>query len=300
MLISIVIPAYNRANVISKTLDSIIAQDYQDWECIIADDHSTDNTMQILKDYALKDSRIKVFENERKKGAQGARNTAILHSAADWICIFDSDDYMYPNYLSEMTKVVASDVDIIVCHAEVVNVDTGETITVFDHKCDGDISTKIFTGECYVPNNQSIIRKNKLEEIGLLDEDCPSFQEWDTHIRLSKVANYHTIDKVLVTYYVGGNDTISSNKKREVRGRLYIYKKFKKDWYCHFVAGIKNSAYLIIYIFTESKDAEMAWRIKSLVELVRIMPIHIILLPLFLPFLLCGKVLRNLKKRYFK
>lgn len=228
--IAIVIPAYNRAHVISKTLDSIIAQDYQDWECIIADDLSTDNTMQILRDYALKDPRIKVYENERKKGAQGARNTAILHSIADWICIFDSDDYMYPNYLTEMVSAISPTVDVVVCHSEVKNVISDEKRQPLVPMCKGDIQDKIFSGEVYVPNNQTLIRKSKLEEIGLLDEDCPSMQEWDTHIRLSKVANYVTVPKVLVSYFVGGSDAISSDGRREVRGRMYILKRHISEW----------------------------------------------------------------------
>lgn len=230
MLISIVIPAYNRAHVISKTLDSIIAQDYQDWECIIADDHSTDNTMQILKEYAMKDSRIKVFENERKKGAQGARNTAVLHSSADWICIFDSDDYMYPNYLSEMTNAISDSVDVVVCHSDVINLTTGLKIKTLAPCCYRNVENDLYGLRVYVPNNQTLIRKSKIKEIGMLDEDCPSMQEWDTHLRLSRVCDYTTVEKVLVDYYVGGRDTISSDTKREVKGRMYILRKHIGEW----------------------------------------------------------------------
>lgn len=264
--IAIVIPAYNRAHVISKTLESIIAQEYQEWECIIADDHSTDNTMQIIRDYSLKDPRIKVYENERKKGAQGARNTAILHSTADWICIFDSDDYMYPNYLTEMMDAITPSADIVVCHSEVKNVISGEKKHPLTPICLGDIEDNLFSGAVYVPNNQTLIRKSKLEEIGLLDEDCPSMQEWDTHIRLSKIAKYVTIPKVLVTYFVGGSDAISSDGRREVRGRMYILKKHISEWrkrkyvatdYCIYI--IRLSFRTKDYLFILKTICEVCW-----------------------------------------
>ena len=137
MLISIVIPSFNRASVISKTLDSILAQEYQDWECIIVDDNSVDNTFQVVESYVKKDSRFKVLRNCRKKGAQGARNTGILYSKSDWVCIFDSDDYMYPNYLQEMTRSINDEVDVVVCHSNVVRVEDNEIIRKLDSSCDG-------------------------------------------------------------------------------------------------------------------------------------------------------------------
>lgn len=234
--ISIVIPTYNRAYVISRTLNSVLAQSFQDWECLVVDDHSTDNTKEIVEEYCRADTRFRYLVNEGKKGAQGARNTGIRHAHYDWIQFFDSDDIMHKDLLvtiiREMERTKYSS-DIYTCFSNVIDRNTSQKVNNFEWLCEGNIHDKLFTRECYVDFNGAVIRKQKLSEIGGLDESCPSMQEWDTHIRLSKVATYHTIPKTLIDYYIGGEDTISSNSKREVVGRLYILKKYKKEWRMH-------------------------------------------------------------------
>ena len=83
--ISIVIPTYNREKLIGRTLDCIVAQTFSDWECFVVDDFSTDNTKNLIDSYVQKDCRFHYMLNERKKGAQGARNTGLYHSRADWV-----------------------------------------------------------------------------------------------------------------------------------------------------------------------------------------------------------------------
>lgn len=231
--VSIVVPAYNRASVIGRTLDSFIAQTYKDWDCYVVDDHSTDNTAEIVNQYCKKDERIKILVNNRKKGAQGARNTGIIASESEWICIFDSDDYMYPDYMASMTQMIANDIDICVCFSTIRYENSRQKKGELAPKAYGHITEKLFTGELYIPNNQTLIRKKRLEQIGYLDEDCPSMQEWDSHIRLSLISNYVTIEKYLVDYFVGGSDAISSDTKREVLGRMYILTKHLEEWKRH-------------------------------------------------------------------
>jgi hypothetical protein len=86
------------------------------------------------------------------------------------------------------------------------------------------------TGASYVDNSSAVIRKRCLEEIGYLDEDCPAFQEWDTHLRLSRTAQYYTIQEHLVRYYAGASDSISSDGKKDVKGYIFILGKFKEEW----------------------------------------------------------------------
>lgn len=93
-IISIIIPIYNRASLIGETLESVIAQTYQNWECIVVDDGSTDGTESIVKSYHLKDARIKLYKNQRSKGGQGARNTGIDLSIGEFIMFLDSDDLL--------------------------------------------------------------------------------------------------------------------------------------------------------------------------------------------------------------
>ena len=93
-LVSIIIPAYNRETLISETLNSLAEQTYANWECIVVDDGSSDNTEAIVKSLCKKDSRFKLFKNNRTKGAPGARNTGLGICSGEYVIFLDSDDLL--------------------------------------------------------------------------------------------------------------------------------------------------------------------------------------------------------------
>lgn len=91
-LVSIIVPVYNLEHFLAATLDSILAQTYPNFEVLVIDDDSTDNTVELVKGYQNKDSRVKLLTNERKKGVSGARNTGIFAANGEWISFLDGDD----------------------------------------------------------------------------------------------------------------------------------------------------------------------------------------------------------------
>ena len=227
--ISIIIPTYNRAATIGKTIDTFIAQTYKDWEMIVVDDNSKDNTKEVIEEYHKRDARIRYMLNERKKGAQGARNTGILHAQADWVVLFDSDDYVYPKFLERMVTYCVEGNDVITCYAKKIDVKKGplETLTWGG---EGNIESDLLCSEKYVNFDDCIFRKSRLFEIGLLDENCPAFQEFDTHIRLSRVSNYKWVKDVLMDYMWGGGDTMSVNESNNKKGFYYVLLHNQERW----------------------------------------------------------------------
>ena len=118
-LISIVIPAYNAAAFIAKTLDSILAQTYKDFEVVVINDGSKDNTLEILKEYEKKDSRIHVFSQENG-GVSAARNTALTKIKGKYITYIDADDSVPPTALEDLISLMDDGVDLVVgSHDEV-------------------------------------------------------------------------------------------------------------------------------------------------------------------------------------
>ena len=245
-MISIVIPTYNRAKVLTTTLESIRAQKAADWECIVTDDHSTDNTREVIQQYIEQDKRFVYVANERKKGAQGARNTGIMAAKGEWICLFDSDDIMYSDYIETMQQAIAEKVeaDVIACYANIRNITTGELNGRIDGIVDGYLHQRLLQKKSYVAYDICVIKKQKVMGIGLLDEQCPAMQEWDTHIRLSKVCRYAVVDKPLCEWMIGGADTITSNDRRNDFGMIYVYRKhawaFRRYAYRRFLLELKN------------------------------------------------------------
>jgi len=219
--VTIVIPAYNRAHMLERTLDSFIAQTYTNWEIIVVDDHSTDNTKYVVLEYVKKEPRISYLVNERKKGAPGARNTGLLHANSEWVCFFDSDDYAYPNFLEKMMPLATDDCDVVTCDANIVYLDGSPTRRA-NFGGAGYVEHDLMTDKIYINNNDSIIRKNKLIEIGLLDEACKAYQELDMHLRLSPICNYKLINEPLYDWYWGGADTITIKKQLNHDAKCYV------------------------------------------------------------------------------
>lgn len=231
VLISIIVPTYNRATIIHRAVNSIKEQIFKQWECIIVDDHSTDNTDEVIAELTKGDSRFSYIKNTRKKGAPGARNTGILSSVGNYIVLFDSDNIMHPEFLKKVYSKLKSDAaNICGSFSAVINESSGKKISSFTWEGYGSIHKELLMGKCYFDNSSTLIEKQKLFDIGLLDEDCPSFQEWDTHIRLSAISTYTTLKEELVDYYRGGDDTISKSVERAVKGRLYILSKFNGEF----------------------------------------------------------------------
>lgn len=105
-LVSIIIPTYNRAHIIGETLDSVLAQTYTNWECIVVDDGSTDTTAELLAEYCKKDGRFQFHHRpkDRPKGANACRNYGFEQSKGEYINWFDDDDLMMPDKLEIQLK----------------------------------------------------------------------------------------------------------------------------------------------------------------------------------------------------
>lgn len=158
--IVIIIPVYNRANLLPETLDSIIVQTFTDWECILVDDHSSDASFEVMETYQKKDNRIKVYKRplEIKKGANACRNFGFTKSSASHIKWFDSDDIMLPYHLEIAYNVLVENyLDFVVT----------DTLN-FDH------NTNDFLGNTYDfdKDNSSITAENlAYMRIGWITDD---------------------------------------------------------------------------------------------------------------------------------
>ncbi len=233
--LSIIIPAFNRADLLPQTLLSVQQQTYTNWECFVVNDHSTDNTAEVVKLFADKDPRFKLLTNQRSKGAQGARNTGILHATSNWIAFLDSDDTWLPHKLQKQVALLANNpsTDVVSGYINLVNAKQ-QVISCWEFKPRGIITSELIKRNVYVDFITPVVRKSKLLEIGLLDEKCVSYQEWETFIRLSTICSFDYIPEPLSLYSVETTNSISRSMEKECRGLIYIFKKHKKLWlkYC--------------------------------------------------------------------
>jgi len=125
-LITVVIPNFNRAQLIGETLISILGQTYSNWECIVVDDGSTDNSLEILEKFKNDDQRINLFvrPNTKHKGANACRNYGLEKAKGNYVVFFDSDDLMTPYHLEKkINALLKNQADYVIAKTKFLNDD---------------------------------------------------------------------------------------------------------------------------------------------------------------------------------
>lgn len=107
MQVSIIIPAYNATKTISKTLESLQAQTFTNWQIIVVNDGSTDQTQKLIESWQERDQRIKLI-NQANQGVSSAKNIGIDQADYDWLLFLDADDRIYPQHLEKLTNKLIS------------------------------------------------------------------------------------------------------------------------------------------------------------------------------------------------
>lgn len=217
-LVSIIIPTYNRAELVVETLDSINHQSYQNWECIIVDDNSTDQTEEVIKKYIQNNKKFRFYKRPLNlvKGANACRNFGYSKSKGNYINWFDSDDIMHEDKLKiQVNHLKKTELPFTVCQTLVFE---DNLQNVLGLRCDS-IYSKNFFGD-FITNKikwltqAPLMRRSFLETHNLtFDRSLSQSQERDFFIKvLDLVDDYHYDDRPLV-YFRKHKDSISHSKE---------------------------------------------------------------------------------------
>lgn len=164
-LVSIIIPTYNRSAFLGESLDSIIAQTYRNWECLIIDDGSGDYTPELILFYTEKDSRFQYYmrPSENLKGANACRNYGLTLSRGKYINWFDSDDVMYPQKIHKQVAILESDQKLDLCITKYNLCDSGMNLIREMPLRDGNqILLDYLTEKSFFNFQSTLFKKNSL------------------------------------------------------------------------------------------------------------------------------------------
>ena len=163
IICSVIIPVYEGSNVVSRAINSVLSQTYQNFELIIVNDGSTDNTEEVVK--AIKDDRIKYFVQENK-GQSSARNKGIKEATGEYIAFLDADDYWSPSHLSDHVNFLENNPDYVMSFNRYFTVEKGkEKLYAWKNNLRGNIYPQLL----FIKNNIIgtpcvVVRKNILEK----------------------------------------------------------------------------------------------------------------------------------------
>ena len=237
-LVSIIIPTYNRAHLIGETLDSILAQSYTHWECIVVDDGSTDATEALLQKYMAKDSRIRYYHRppNRPKGANACRNYGFELSKGAYVLFLDSDDILKGYCLALRMEFLIKD-----CSIGCVVADTAAFCTL-DRLQSKPMAS--YSGEFTAENTLRLFLSYKLPWVSTLsvlwrksilkqvkfDEKLLRFQDIDFHINVLRTTGckIYKINKIDNYYRVGHDVNKKSTKfvSQVLKSFVYLDKKY--------------------------------------------------------------------------
>ncbi|GGW60274.1 glycosyl transferase family 2 [Winogradskyella epiphytica] len=238
-LVSIIIPTYNRAHIIGETLDSIIAQTYSNWECIIVDDGSTDTTEQLLKDYMANESRFQYYKrpDTHLPGGNGARNYGFKLSKGDYIQWFDSDDLMVPEKLALEAKALAeNDVDFVVSKTKYFNKKNNSFFN-YDFKA-SDVTFERYAIDYIRWHTPDLMVKRSVIETIQFNELMTAGQEHNFNCKLLlKTTNLFYLDVFLT---LRRYTTSSIQGQRDQSTEIHLKKMFESNW--HNYMDIKDQA----------------------------------------------------------
>ena len=248
-VVSVIIPTYNRKQTISRAIESILNQTYQDFEIIIVDDGSTDGTDVAI--HSFTDPRIRYTHHEHNRGAATARNEGITLARGKYIAFQDSDDESLPDRLERQ-------VEVLNCNSE-IGIVYGDMIRVFQDGHERLIKTPnvgLNHAETYnalisfkaesVGIGTCVVRRSCFEQIGYFDANLHRFEELDFFIRASKLYHLYKIDAPVIKYYEVNRD---ENKilNLALSARKYLLKKYYKEI-------SKNRTCLAIHYFGIGND----------------------------------------------
>jgi glycosyltransferase involved in cell wall biosynthesis len=205
--VSVIIPAYNRAHLVGRAIQSVLSQAYRSLEVIVVDDGSTDNTEEIVTDFD--DERIKYIRHDQNRGGAAARNTGIAFAAGEYIAFLDSDDAWLPDKLGKQVKAFEESdpqVGVIYTGCSVLS-QNGEALV--DYKAPrlrGEVLKKLLVSNRIVAGGSSaLVKREHVQEIGGFDESLASCQDWDLWLRLARICKFDFVDAPLVRVYMHGD-----------------------------------------------------------------------------------------------
>jgi glycosyltransferase involved in cell wall biosynthesis len=207
-LVSAIIPTYNRGWIIKEAVDSVMSQDYRDFELIIVDDGSTDNTPEILNSYR---GDILVFKQENQ-GVSAARNRGIAEASGRFIAFLDSDDLWLPQKLFRQVEFFNKNPDAQICQTEETWIRKGVRVNPKKrHKKPWGMIFEPSLALCLVSPSAVMIRRSLFEEVGGFDETLPACEDYDLWLRISCRYPVYLIDTPLIIKRGGHNDQLSAS-----------------------------------------------------------------------------------------
>lgn len=258
-LITVLIPTYNCAPYVKQAVQSILDQTYTNFECIIIDDCSTDNTVAIIK--SLNDSRINLIVKPKNSGYTNSLNYGLTIAKGKYIARMDGDDISLPQRFEKQVEVLEKNTDIVVCGSVFQIIDSKVIINAPQYH--DDITIGLLKDSC-IGHPTAMIKKSVLDANNInYNTDFEPAEDYDLWVRLSKIGKLHNLQEVLFLYRVHDNQV--SVTKKEIQRKSASLSRFNMLSQLGFeFSEAEKQAYIKQFSFAERLNFE---ELKALIKL---------------------------------
>jgi glycosyltransferase involved in cell wall biosynthesis len=225
--VSIVMPCYNAARHLPRSIGSVQAQTFGGWELIAVDDGSTDDTWAVLSALAAQDGRIRPVQ-QANAGAAAARNRGLDEAGAPLVAFLDADDTWEPEFLQKMSAALADDpqAGIAYCGWQQHGLGGGRDEPFVPPEYETGDKVDVFLGGCRWPIHAALTRRALIMEAGKFDATLSSCMDYDLWLRLAPQVRLVRVPEVLAHYWHHGGGQITSNRARIALNHWRAQRKF--------------------------------------------------------------------------
>ena len=227
--VSVIIPTYNRLPMLKEALDSVLSQDFDDFELIVVDDGSTDGTAEVIKGYG---GRVKLLQYPENRGVSAARNQGILKARGKYIAFLDSDDLWVKGKQKIQVAFLDDNPHYPLCYTDEIWIRKGRRVNPkFKHaKYSGWIFEKCLP-LCTISPSSAMMRKALFSKVGLFDEALPVCEDYDFWLRVSVRFPIFFINRKLIIKRGGHSDQLSQRSWGNDRYRVIALEKLLSEPY---------------------------------------------------------------------
>ena len=251
--VSVLIATYNRERFISEAIDSVLKQSFTDWELIVIDDASTDNTTAVVNKYMRKDSRITYFKNPINLGISKSRNKGLSLARGTYIATLDSDDiWIDETKLEKQVEFLDINKEYALIGGGIIYIDTdSKPLRKMLYPIYDSIIRNVILQFNPFPHSTVLIRKSAIDVVGNYDESMKTCEDYDMWMRIGMSYKFTNIPKVLAGYRVHGGN-ISRNKKLSMAGTvLELVKKYSR-YYKRPYIGLAKAYLRLVFAYVGS------------------------------------------------
>jgi glycosyltransferase involved in cell wall biosynthesis len=227
--VDVIIPAFNAAKYLPTAIESVISQTFGDWQILLVDDGSTDNTREVVAPFLDRlGSRIK-YIHQNNRGLPAARNTAIRASTSEFLALLDADDEWLPCRLEESLNALADRPQAGLAYGLIRTIDTegrpyGSTWAGNSINREGKIATHIYTRKVELPCPTITFRRRCIDEVGVFDEAMSATEDRDLWLRIALRYEVAFVPKLLAYYRLSPN-SMSADPQRMFQAQLHFIRK---------------------------------------------------------------------------